>query len=111
MKDVAVSASGNYPSYGVYNDRSSPTMIHMTVSALSMADAYGVYNVAPSGDYTVTIDGSQITASTNTIVNYGGATYVGASKLEGGSVIIGTGTVICAGVYDENYVFHANTCP
>jgi hypothetical protein len=49
----------------------------------------------------------------STICNDTGfTTRVGASLLDGGAVYNpGGGTLTCAGMYDENYVFCASTCP
>jgi hypothetical protein len=58
------------------------------------------------------VNNSQVTGSTNTIRNDSAfTTRIGASKLDGGAVSVGGGTVTCAGVYDENYTFYASTCP
>jgi hypothetical protein len=74
--------------------------------------AYGIYNEATGGSYTVKVNNSRITSDDNTIVNDTEfTTLVGASQLAGGGVT-GGGTVTCAGVYDENYNFTAGpTCP
>jgi hypothetical protein len=111
MISSTVTASGgtNY-NRGVFNANSSPTMINVTVTASGGTYNYGVDNQA-SGYGTVKIDHSVITGSSAAINNTSGFTnYVGNTKLEGGAVS-GGGTTICAGVYDENYTFYANTCP
>jgi hypothetical protein len=84
----------------------------MSITASGGTSNYGIYNSATSGSYTVKVDNSQIRASTNTVRNDAEfTTRVGASKLEGGAVSTGGGTVTCAGVHDENYAFFASTCP
>jgi len=110
MTNVTASASGGTNSYGVYNT-SSPTIQNSVIRASSGTSNYGIYNAASSGAYTVLVNNSQISGSTNTIYNDAEfTTRVGASQLDGGAVYAG-GTMTCAGVYDENYVFYANTCP
>jgi len=97
----------------VYNGASSPTMRNSSLSASGGTSNYGIYNDAASGSFTVRIDSSQvITATTATIYNNAYfTTLVGASQLAGGAVT-GGGTIICAGVYDENYAFSAGpACP
>jgi len=112
MTNVTATASGGGGNYGVYNGPSSPTIQNSTISASGGTSNYGIYNTATSGTYTVTVNNSQITGSTNTIRNDSEFTVrVGASLLDGGAVSAGGGTVTCAGVYDENYVFYASTCP
>jgi len=116
INSVSISATtGTGNAYGVWNMTSTLAIQNSVIGALTLAPgtkSYGIYNLDSSGAYTVTVDNSQIIASTSTISNsVGFTTLVGASKLEGGSVFTGTGTVICAGVYDENYAFYANTCP
>jgi len=114
MTNVTASASGgtNY-NYGVYNASSSPTMTNVTASASGGTDNYGIYNDASSGAYTVRVNNSQITGSTNTIYNDSEfTTRIGASQLSGGVVSVNGGTVTCIGVYDENYASpDYTTCP
>jgi hypothetical protein len=72
----------------------------------------GLYHFSPGGSYTSTIDHTEITASFVTVKYDGGYTVlVGASRLAGGQVG-GDGTIVCAGVYDEAYVFYPGPeCP
>jgi hypothetical protein len=113
MTDVTASALGGTDSYGVYNNSSSVTMTDITVSASGGTNlTYGVYNTAASDTFTVLVSNSQITGSTNTILNDAEfTTLIGGSLLNGGPVSTGGGTVTCAGVYDEIYAFYASTCP
>ena len=61
--------------------------------------------------YTVMVNSSQITGSTAPIFNDSRyTTYVGASLLAGGAVV-NSGTMTCAGVYDETYAFSTSGCP
>jgi hypothetical protein len=115
MNHVTVNVSdGVNLNYAVYNDSSSVAIQNSTIGCASSSSTsvYGIYNTAASGAYTVTINNSQIASRINTIYNDSHfATFVGASQLSGGAVITNTGTVLCAGVYDENYTFYSNTCP
>jgi hypothetical protein len=105
------SASGGSQNTGVYNYFSSPTIQNSAIGASGGASNVGIFNLG-SGYYTVLVNDSQVTGSTNTISNTGGTILVGASQLSGG-VVLNTagGTLTCAGVYDENYVFYPSTCP
>ena len=110
---VSASASGGAFSFGVYNARSSPTINNSVISASGGTGNYGIVNVAGRGSYTVLVNNSQISGSSNTIYNDPNfTTRIGASQLSGGAVTLGGGTVTCAGVYDENYAFSAGpACP
>jgi len=113
MSQMVVRVAGGLYAYGVYNHPSSATLTNVTITSSSdYGDTYGVYNEADGGSYTVRINNSQITGLNNTIVNDAEfTTRVGGSQLAGGAVVTGGGTVTCAGVYDEDYVFSASTCP
>jgi hypothetical protein len=109
MMDFTISASGGNNSYGVYNYQSSSVMKDVTVSASGGSNNYGIYNSGGEGPYTVEVNNSQITGGTNTIYTTGPFTVrIGASLLSGGAT---SGTMTCAGVYDENYTFYPSTCP
>ena len=108
MTNVTATASGGTASRGVINSGSSPVMTNVTATASEGTYNYGVYNYT-SG--TVKINHSVIKGSSNTIYNASGVTaYVGNTQLDGGAVS-NTGTLTCAGVYDESYTFYASTCP
>lgn len=111
VRDTNISGmSSAIISYGVYNSSSSATMKDLTISGYQ----YGVWNDQgrSTDPFRVTIDTSTVRAPYDTIYNAPGyVTLVGASKLEGGPVIPNGNPVMCAGVYDENYTFFANTCP
>ncbi|CAG0959210.1 hypothetical protein GPROT1_00685 [Gammaproteobacteria bacterium] len=112
MTNVTATGSGGTYSYGVLNNSSSSTIQNSVLSASAGTNNYGIDNNAPSGFYTVIVNNSQITGSTNTISNDSEfTTRVGASLSSGGAVSAGSGTVTCAGVYDETYAFYASTCP
>ncbi len=129
---ISVTATTDQSAWGVSNVTSSPFIEDSTIlmtcsnmgcgavandsSSTSIRDsalAGGVVNTADGDNYTVTISNSQITlvtGTTNSIINDSEYTVqVALTLLEGYSVT--TGTVNCAGVYDENYNFYTNTCP
>lgn len=122
LQDSQVSVAGGDVNYGVYNTHFEnvtgvsldnvfgtwATLQDSTVSATGSAGNYGLYHagVVVGEDH---VHHSQIVASTATITGTGGAAYVAASQLSGGTA--GGIALTCAGVYDENYAFFANSCP
>jgi hypothetical protein len=109
LKNVNIVASGSTNSYGVKNSSSDAIINHSEIIAVYADKNYGIYNEAFDGSFNVTINHSKISGSMNTIFNASYfTTRVGASQLSGGDV---SGTITCAGVYDENYTFYASTCP
>lgn len=113
MMNVTVNAFGGTGASGIDNSSSSATIHNSLISASGGTTSnFGVSNTASTGVYTVTVDNSQIVGSGRTIYNDSHfTTRVGASKLDGGTVFVNGGTITCAGVYDESYVFYASTCP
>jgi len=98
--------------YGVYNSSGNVALANVTAVALGGSFDYGIYNTASSGSYLVTIEQSRMQSSDETIRNDAEfTTRVGNTRLAGAAVNVNGGTVTCAGVYDENYVFSASTCP
>ena len=112
MNNVTVTGSASFFAMGMSNDSSSPTIRGSVITATaSVGNSYGISNSASGGAHTVTINNSQVKGSTNTIQNSAlFTTLVGATQLSGGPVT-GGGTITCAGVYDEAYVFFQSTCP
>jgi hypothetical protein len=109
MTRVTCSASGGDANHGVHNDSSSLTILDSTITAGVVGEiGYGIYNVAASGTYIVEVSNCQITSSSYTIWNDNGdnnyTLRVGASLLDGGTVT-GAGTAVCAGVFNENFIF------
>jgi hypothetical protein len=114
MTHVTAEAVGNGAdaAYGVFNNASAPTLIDSAAAASGATTNAGIRNAAVGGSFEITIDNSRISGTTNSIVNDAEfTTFVGVSRLSGGPVITGSGSVKCAGVYDENYAFTATTCP
>ena len=69
----------------------------------------GIYKAGAGSDWTM-VNNSRIEGHTHTIVVWSGDLHVGGSQLDGGTVS-NAGTLICAGIYDENYAFYPDTCP
>ena len=113
IKDVTASGTGSAINAGVYNQDSSATINSSVISATGGSPNWGIKNTQNFvGAYTVLVNNSQIIGSDNTVRNDTFFTMrVGASQLSGGPVFTAVGTLTCAGVYDENYVFSASTCP
>ena len=92
--------------YGIYNDTGSVVMrdafMSMTGSGCA-AGCYGVYTLSSVPNRTTVIDQSEISGSTNTIVNGANVIMnVGLSKLAGGPVS-NSGTLKCVGSYNSTY--------
>ncbi len=91
-------------SYGVYSlGLLGLVLRHSRVAATSGTSNYGVYD---SGNSLIDLENCTVSAVTNTLL--GSNIRVGDSKLQGGAV---SGSVVCAGTYDENFTFNASTCP
>lgn len=122
VQDSQVTVLGSGQNYGLYSTRSEniiggavdnvfgtwATLRDAVVSVSGSVNSCGLYHAGETvGDDR--IHHSQIVASTATITGTGGAAYIAASQLSGGSA--GGIDLTCAGVYDENYAFFANSCP
>jgi hypothetical protein len=113
LLNVAVTASGGIISIGVHNVDSSATMFNVTAIGSGGANNIGVANNSTSGLYAVTIQNSVISGSSYTVSNSDNATittHVGSTQLISGHSPSTYGSVTCAGVYNVNYTFSANTC-
>ena len=122
LQDSALTISGAGQNYGVYDTQfvhfagisvnnvfgTWATVANSTVTADGPGSSFGFYRAEGTAGE-ARIHHSQIVANTATITGTGGAAYVGASQLSGGSA--GGIALTCAGVYDENYAFFASTCP
>jgi hypothetical protein len=122
LRDSVVSVSGAGQNYGVYDTQQTAfaggavnnsfgtwsSWRDSTITVVGSTNNFGLYRAGGiSGD--ARVQHSQITANTATITGTGGAAYVAASQLSGGTA--GGIALTCAGVYDENYAFFASTCP
>lgn len=107
LSNLSITVSGT-ASRGIYNNQSSMTLRNSYVDG----GLWGIANTLISGYYTVSIQNSQISGSTNAVYSSSPSytVRIGGSYLVGGPVSGGT-TTTCAGVYDENYVFSASMCP
>jgi len=111
MTSVSASGSGGTFSYGVVNKWTSSVIRDSVLSASGGTYNIGLHNSSDSYTYTVTVRNSQVTGSTNTIFNDSEYTTLVAATLLDGGAVSNTGTLTCAGVYDEAYVIYASTCP
>jgi hypothetical protein len=113
LKDMTIISKGNNSvNYGVLLDTdffelpdSFTEMINVTIIASGGAANYGVYNSLISSH--VMIKQSTIMGTKNSVYTERGETLISSTQLDGS---IG-GNTICAGVYDEDFIFYANTCP
>jgi hypothetical protein len=113
VSHATISVLGGATGYGVFHDNSpSAGMNGLRVSVFSGSESYGIYNQAIAGSHLVDVGNSIIAAATATVRNDEEfVTRIGASQLSGGAVQ-GGGFLKCAGVYDENFDFHAGpSCP
>jgi Pectinesterase len=116
LVDSMISANGGYFATGAQTYLSTMTVARSTIHAAGGLESdgifvYGYSCCGASPPYTTTVSGSQIFATNFTVRNDGGAstpTFVAESQMAG----VGTvgSNIICAGVYDRAYVFHASTC-
>jgi len=129
LKNVTVITSGTGMSWGIFMSVSRQILSDVTVTSsgtgiylmggsesaiLKNANISAVVGVMTdwnsSGSFA--INNSVISGSVNTINNNSNTrVFIGSTQLDGGPVGGNIAGVICAGVYDENYVFYANTCP
>src|SRR5262249_19710710 len=110
--DSTISASGGYFTLGVSGEVSPLSIARSTIRASGGLESDGVFVYGYSGTYTATVIDSQIFATNFTVRNDDGASspvFVATSQMAGG----GTHgpNITCAGVYDENFVFSASSCP
>lgn len=110
MENVSASASGGSNCYGIYNSPNL-TMRNVTATASGGTNNYGAYIFDEGwGPAIVKLDNSSVTGSTNALYNgLGMTTYVGNSRLEGGSVA-NYGSIACIGAYDATYKGLTSKC-
>ena len=111
LQDVAITAQSTADNRAVQVQDASLTMHNSVIKAMNGNLNLGVYSTAGGGSYTVMIHGSQITAASPIIGDVEFTTLIGATYLNGGAVLPNGGTVTCAAVYDEAFVFYASLCP
>lgn len=94
-------------------------MAEATVNSSSLAatgatENTAIYNVGNvTLQYNVLVNNSQIEGSTRTVYGESGFRIrIGGSQMSGGPALSVGGSLVCAGVYDENYVFSTGPgCP
>ncbi len=110
MTNVVATASGSTGlNIGVYNFAASPTIRGSTIEGSGGSDSYGIYNDTVAA--TVSVDTSRIAGTTATIFNQ--AAYiarVGGSLLDGGPVVPGDGSIVCANSHNSAYEFLMPDC-
>jgi pectin methylesterase-like acyl-CoA thioesterase len=114
LNNTTVLASGGAgDAVGIVNWQSSPTINNSIIGATDGTSNWGMYYSGVSGTSTVLVNNSQIIGSTSTIRSSTGfTTKISISQLSGGALSFSGGTVICIGVYDENYASAGyTTCP
>jgi hypothetical protein len=103
LTNVKTSASNaSQLNYGVFIERFSSAVL-TNVVANGSGPSFGGSGVFNAVNCTMKIKGSTIAGA----YNGGGTLYIGSSEINGTV----SGNAVCAGVYDQNYIFYANTCP
>jgi hypothetical protein len=111
LRNVEVSsAKGSSASYGVYFEPGSAISLDIFTSSLAGSDSPTTYGIAQYGPGAIVIQGSKIVGLTKTIDSPLGSVSVASTYLQGGPVTAGGGRH-CMGVWDENGVFYASSCP
>lgn len=112
LSDSGVIASTNGDDgIGLYNQGSGGFIDDSSITGLAPGpgDSFGIFN--EGAGFPVRISRSAVQGTDNSI-NTTGTGYtvrVAVSQLSGGPVL--DAGAVCAGVYDEGYVFSASTCP
>jgi len=107
-----VARDGSSSSVGLYLTATTKAkFMNGRFEGYSNGNGWGIRTIgASSVNNRSVIDSSIIVGATNTVSDQNGYDLlIGASRLEGG--LVDSINAICAGVYDENYFFLANTCP
>ena len=109
-KTASGAASDNSAVYNV--NSSSAVITNLRADASGGASNYGVFtsNYGAFTGGTIRIDHSVINGTTGSIFTDTTYTALIANTRISGTVT-NNGTTTCAGVYNNNYTFYANTCP
>jgi hypothetical protein len=111
LRNVDVSsAKGSAASYGVDFESGSWISMDIFASRLAGSGSPATYGIAQYGPAAIVIQGSKIVGLTKTIDSPLGSVSVASTYLQGGPVTAGGGRH-CMGVWDENGVFYASSCP
>ena len=106
LTHVSATASGGNTNEGVsINSSATATLNEVTASVPG-----GTFDRGVDNDGTAEVHHSWIAGSSYTILT-NGTTRVAATQLDGPPAFSQSGTLTCAGVYDENYTFFASSCP
>jgi hypothetical protein len=115
IANSALSASGGTVANALRNLLAAAEVNASALSATGASESVGIYNTGAisSTTFPIRVHSSQVEGTSSTLRNdLAFHTRIGASKLQGGSITSVGGTVLCAGVYDENYAFSAGPgCP
>jgi hypothetical protein len=109
IQNSRVEATSSYHAEALYLGRGTLTFKNGAMYASGVDAGYGVY----AYDGIIEINDSVLQGMIYANHDRGGhlgTVFVGNSKAVVGGVS-GEGFVKCAGVYDENYTFYANSCP
>jgi hypothetical protein len=109
LTDARVSATGNN-SHALYLSDATGTLVRVDAVSGS-GTAYALWASDATASKIIALDASRLFGGTTI---RGGVNYsirVGGSLLSGGAVSPSGGTITCAGVWDETYVFYPSTCP
>lgn len=104
ITDVTASAIDGY---GIYASQSNPQIDHARIIVQGSGNGQGVSLANISN---VNIHNSIISATHSIVTSQMGIVSVANTKLSGPVWAPNGGIVRCAGVYDDNYNFFANTC-
>jgi hypothetical protein len=103
------SAGGSSASYGVYFESGSWVGLEIITSKVWGHVSPTTYGIRQLGNAAVVLQGSSVVGFTKTIDSVSNVS-IASTLLNGGPVTV-TGWLGCMGVWDENGVFYANTCP
>ena len=108
MTNVTINTSGGSSNYGVYKEHNPMGAYPIKMENVAITSDMGEANYGIYANEGTRINNSTIKAGT-VIYNSGGTIGVTNTLIDG--LVSGPGTTKCAGVYDENFTFYANTCP
>jgi hypothetical protein len=118
MVDCELRAFGGSTfNYALWNNRSSTRIYRSVLDAAGGGQSYALFNNDTSGGsgggaWAVEVHASQLWAQTAMVRNVAGFdTRIGGSSLAGGGLMVNTGTLVCAGVYDDAFTFYFDSCP
>jgi hypothetical protein len=107
LMNVTINVSGDAVNYGIYKSGFGPYILELKNVSITTTGGISNYGIFTNGG--TRIDGSKIKANIATY-NQSGISLGITNTLIDGSVK-GFGPTKCAGVYDENFTFYADTCP